>query len=440
MIPTRSRTSTIFPEPPAFPEPPPFLNGRDNRSSSGGIARKTGCVQIEVRVIDADEFDAFHRVDQQGFQYTFTKADPPRPDTWAQGELDRAFGAFVGGEMVGIGRNYSFDVTVPGGERVPAAAVSWIAVAPTHRRRGVLTSVMQALADDAAHRSEPLSILTASEGSIYRRFGYGAAGDRVGMTIEGAHGAFVPGFHDPGRVRFVERDEAEKLFPSVYERTRRTLGSVARPEFWWPEVLYGYEAETKFMVVHETAGEADGYVFYTVSGEWSNGVSDRTIEVVDLQAVTPTARLALWRYLLDVDLVTRVKASQVPIDDPVRWALADIRRRRIDFLNDGLWVKLVDIAAALSARTYEHDGALQFEVRGKGTFALEVAGGRGHCEASSSRAGIELDADVVGALYLGQRSIVPFGAIGAAAGSTEEFDAADRLFRTREPVAMLSYF
>jgi len=405
-----------------------------------GAARQTGSVEIEVRVIADDEFDAFHRVDQQGFQYTFTKADPPRPDTWTRGELDRAFGAFVAGEMVGIGRNYSFDVTVPGGARVPAAAVSWIAVAPTHRRRGVLTRVMHALADDAREHDEALSILTASEGSIYRRFGYGPAGDRVGMTIEGAHGEFVRGFRDPGRVRFVDIDEAAKLFPSVYERTRATLGSVARPEFWWPEVIYGYEAETKFWVVHETAGEADGYAFYTVSGDWTNGVSDRTIEVVDLQAVTPTARLALWRYLLDVDLVTRVKASQVPIDDPVRWALADVRRRRIDFVNDGLWVKLIDVPAALAARAYEHDGELQFEVRGHGTFALEVRDGRGRCVSTASRDDLVFDADVLGAAYLGQRSIVPFAAIGAASGSGEQLAAADRLFRTREPVAMLSYF
>lgn len=395
---------------------------------------------LEVRVIAPDEFDAFHRVDQQGFQYTFTKADPPRPDTWARGELDRAFGAFVAGEMIGIGRNYSFDVTVPGAVRVPAAAVSWIAVAPTHRRRGVLTRVMRALTDDATARGEPLSILTASEGSIYRRFGYGAAGDRVGMTIEGTRGEFVAGFRDPGRLRFVEADEAEKLFPSVYERTRATLGSVARPEFWWPEVLYGYQAETKFMVVHETGGEADGYAFYSVSGEWANGVSDRTIEVIDLQAVTPLARLGLWRYLLDVDLVSRVKAFQVPIDDPVRFALADVRQRRLDFLNDGLWVKLVDIPVALSSRSYEHNGELVLDVRGHGTFSLHVDGGRGRCEATSLPGDLELDADVLGALYLGQRSIVPFAAIGAAAGPAETLDAVDRLFRTRECVAMLSYF
>lgn len=395
---------------------------------------------LEVRVIRPDEFDAFYLLDQRAFQYEPEKQDPPRPQTWARGELDRAYGAFDGDEMVGIGRNYSFDLTLPGGARVPAGAVSWIGVSPTHRRRGVLTRIMGALAEDSVARGEVVSILTASEGAIYRRFGYGVACDRVGCSIESGHGAFVPGWSDPGRVRFVNADDALKIFPSIYERTRARPGSVARPDFWWPEVLFAFPAESRFYVVHETDGEADGFAGYAVKGDWNGGVSNRTIEVLDLQGVDDVARLALWRFLLDVDLVVKVTAFQVPIDDPVRWALTDVRRRRLDFLNDGLYIKVLDAVAALEARTYLVDGDLRFAVRGADTFALRVRDGRATCQSTGDAPELELDADVLGALLLGARRPSNFVAAGGVSGDTGAIARADAMFATSEVAAMLSYF
>jgi predicted acetyltransferase len=397
-------------------------------------------MEIEVRVIRADEFDAFYRLDQRAFQYVPEKSDPPRPDTWARGELDRAFAAYDGEEMVGIGRNYTFDLTVPGGARIPAGAVSWIGVSPTHRRRGVLTRIMAALAADSKVRGEAVSILTASEGAIYRRFGYGVAGDRLGCTIQRGSGGFVAGWTDPGRVRFVEPDDAEKIFPSVYERTRGVVGSVARPDFWWPEVLFGHQAESKFYVVHETNGEADGFAMYAVEGEWVGGVTDRTMQVVDLQGVTDTARLGLWRYLLDVDLIARVKAFQVPLDDPLRWALADVRGRRIDFMNDGLYIKVIDVAATLQARTYDHDDTVRLAIRGEGTFELQVNDGVASCAPTTASPDVELDADVLGAVVLGSRRVSNFVAAGGAAGDAAAIRRIDRLLSSTETPATLSYF
>ncbi len=393
---------------------------------------------VEVRPIRPDEFEEFVRVDAIAFQFERKPTDPPRPDTWARGELERAFGAFVDGSMVGIGRNYSFELTVPGGRRVRSGAVSWIGVSPTHRRRGVLTEMMAALAEDSAAHDEPLSMLTASEGAIYRRFGYGVAVDRVGCTIESAHGSFVA-FVDPGSSRFVTAEQAALEFPSIYESTRSTVGSVSRPEFWWPEVLFGSESDNKFYVVHETGGVADGFVAYSVVGDWVGGINDRTLEVLDLQATNDSARLALWRFLLDVDLTVRVKCFQVPMHDPLRWALADVRRRRVDFVNDGLWVKVLDVPAAMVARSYAVDESLRFSVDDV-TYELTANGGSASCSRTDDAPEVSFARDVLGSLYLGQRRASEFVAVGGCAGSPTAIARADRLFATLDHAAMLSYF
>ncbi|MDQ1461465.1 MAG: hypothetical protein QOI08_2949, partial [Actinomycetota bacterium] len=130
-------------------------------------------MSFEVRAIGPEELDDLLIADQRGFGGV-----PMRPGasrSWAESELDRTRVAFESGRMVGVSRTYSFELTMPGGAMLPAAAVSWVSVQPTHRRRGVLTQMMKAMHDDARDRGEAAAILTASESSIYGRFGYGVA-------------------------------------------------------------------------------------------------------------------------------------------------------------------------------------------------------------------------------------------------------------------------
>lgn len=190
---------------------------------------------FEIRAVGPDEVEDLTRTDRRSFGAATGKADEAR--SWAEAELDRTRAAFEDGELVGASRAYSFELTLPGGALVPAAAVSWVGVLPTHRRRGVLTQMIGALHDDARARGEPAAILTASESTIYGRYGYGVATWRLGLTVERAHAAFARPVDDAGRVRFVARDEAEKLLPSVYDGIRRArAGMVTRPDYWWPEV------------------------------------------------------------------------------------------------------------------------------------------------------------------------------------------------------------
>ena len=221
-------------------------------------------------------------------------------------------------------------------------------------------------------------MLTASESVIYGRFGYGAATWKLGCHIDRGHARFARSVADTGRVRLVPRGEADPLFQAVYERARPArAGMVSRPDFWWPEVFWIPQANRAlFDAVHEDAdGLADGFVSYEVRGEWYGGFADRELVVWDLQATNATARAALWEFVFGVDLVVKIIATNLPIDEPLRFMLADPRQLRTDFVNDSLYVLPLEVATLLSARTYASDGVLTIEVvepgGPKGRFVLD---------------------------------------------------------------------
>ncbi len=320
---------------------------------------------LEIRAIGPDEVDDLIRADARAF------GNPPHPKeasrTWAEAELDRTRVAFEDGAIVGASRAYSFEMTLPGGACVPSSAVSWVGVLPTHRRRGILTKMIGALHDDARSRNEPAAILTASESAIYGRFGYGIATWRVGLSIDRVHARFASPLDDRGRVRLIERDAAEKILPSLYDEIRKLRpGMVSRPSYWWPEVFWedGTPEKALFVAVHEDAsGTADGFVAYEVKEGWSAGHSERRVFAYDIQAVSGETRSALWQYLLGIDLVVGVTATNAAVDEPIRHRLTDPRRVRIDYVNDGLWLLPLDPGALLGARTYApFDGHLVLEV------------------------------------------------------------------------------
>jgi predicted acetyltransferase len=306
----------------------------------------------QVRVIRPEEFEAFDRLDDVAFGQ---RPDPAMPLDAATWELDRAYGAFEDGSLVGNGRLYSFELTMPGGAIVPAAAVSWIAVSPTRRRRGVLGHIMAALHADARRRGEPLAILSASEGGIYGRFGYGVATWRLGATIDRAGAELGDDGVDPGSIELLDIDDAQKLLAPAFDVIRRQrAGMVGRPDAWWPTIYHFLSRdEAAFLAAHrDAAGDIDGFALYTLDARWDRGIPDKTLSVRDLQSADGTARRALWRYLLGVDLVARVRADFLPVDEPLRFQLRDPRRFRIDYVNDQLWVRLLDPVRVLGARSY----------------------------------------------------------------------------------------
>lgn len=366
-------------------------------------------MDLDLRPIVADELPAFKLTDQYGFGFRHQDAESHRG--WAEAELDRTVAAFEGDEIVGIGRNYSLELTLPGGAVIPAGGVSWIAVRPTHRRRGILRRIMTYLVEESAVRGEAVSILTASEGGIYGRFGFGVATRAQSIELQSREVEFV----NPvarGRVRLIEPEEALKVGPELFDRVRpQRNGAVSRVPMWWVDEWAPKEwVKNRFDVVYELDGRIEGFAVYGIDGSWmKNGISNKSVAVRDLVATTPDAEAALWAYLCNIDLTRRVTAQAVPTDSELLWRLRDGRQVRTTSLADWLWLRPVDVPELLAARRYATSERLVLEVRDEmrpdgraaGRFLLEGGPDGATCVRTEAAPDVVLDVDVLGSIALG---------------------------------------
>jgi predicted acetyltransferase len=324
-------------------------------------------------------------------------------------ELDRMHAAFDDGAIVGGAGAFTFRMTVPGGAAVPTAGVTIVGVLPTHRRRGILRSMMRAQLDDVHARGEPLAVLWASEETIYGRYGYGLASLNLQFDVDKAYAAFRPDVETAGDVRLVGADQAATQMPPVYDAVRRvTPGMYERPASWWehrlladpPEFRFG--GSPKHFAVLEIGGEPRAYAIYRLHVSFGDLGPETKLQTNEVVAVDPVATASIWRYLLDVDWTKRVTARLQPVDHPLLLLLARPNLAG-PTLSDGLWVRLVDVEAALSARGYTGDGAVVFEVRdefcpwNEGRWKLEG----GEASRTDDEPGIALDVAELGSVYLG---------------------------------------
>ena len=397
----------------------------------------------EMRPVTSDELPAFIRVD--GAAYSSPQTDEGIEAARGSFEFDRSLAAVEDGRFIGAAGAMSFDLTLPGYTTIPAAGVTWVAVLPTHRRRGVLTALMRRQLEDMRARGEALAVLTASESAIYRRFGYGAATSVMYTEIERAHSAFLSPVNVSGRYRLIEHEAAiSEILPPLYEDVRRArVGELSRTPAKWksqfrtPNAPFNGFGPRLYAVYESDSGWVDGAVIYRAKLEWTNGIPDGTLQVSELIARTPEAYAALWRYCLDVDLVARVRGLHRPVDEPLRWMLADSRRLRVTHLADNLWVRLLDIPAALTARRYATVGQITFEVGDAflsdlaGRYTLEGGHDGASCARSDHPADLSLDAAALGATYLGGVSFTNLARAGLVREETPGALArADALFAT----------
>ncbi|HUQ21831.1 MAG TPA: GNAT family N-acetyltransferase [Gaiellaceae bacterium] len=291
--------------------------------------------------------------------------------------LERMHAAFDGDRIVGGAGAFPFELTVPGGT-VACGGVTVVGVLPTHRRRGVLTAMMRTQLEDIRRRGEPIAALWASEEVIYRRFGYGLASLAGEMALpSGYAGLREP--PDPRAVaRLVPLDSCKDVIAPIHDRVRlRTPGMFARTDTWWetrnlpdpPERRQG--GGEKNVVVLELDGEPAGYAFYRIHTKFEGGASVGHVDVIEALADGPVATRELWRVLLDMDWKATLNAFLLSIDHPLMHQLSYPRRMKLR-LGDGLWVRLVDVGAALSARAYGGDGAVVVDV--EDAFLPENAG------------------------------------------------------------------
>lgn len=369
-------------------------------------------------------------------------------------EADRTWIAIDQGTAVGNCCLLSYDLSLPAAPDevcgvLPFAAVSAVGVHPTHRRRGILRTMMSAMLLDAMERGEAMAGLQASESSIYGRFGFGTATMAASYVIDNLSSAFaVP--VEQGPLTLLDAAQASKVLPEQFERARRTRpGQVSRNDAIWADVWADRPVQRKGASGNFYVSTDDGFAIYRARETDQGGLQYAEIEVCTLLATTAEAEARLWRYLLDLDLVRRVVAARRPLDEVLRYRLCDPRQLRTTSVSDFLWLRILDVAKALEARGYRCEGSLVLEVVGAPGQAELAEGcndpalGRWRLEASSAgatarRAGggdepdIRLGVSELGSVYLG--GVAP--SLLARAGRIEELrprglDRADSVLATR---------
>jgi predicted acetyltransferase len=388
-------------------------------------------MDLELRSITDDEFPRFALDLLSSFGEDLDEARIEHYRAFS--DVDRAFAAFDGGEMVGTAGSFAFDLTLPGGTAVPVAGVTAVSVRPTHRRQGVLTAMMDHQLDDVARRGECLAVLTASESSIYGRFGYGIASFKLSWTLLRQHNSFRHAPQAGGRIRLVTAVDARQTLPGVYALASRGIpGAVSRRDSWWDNwakdvVEDRGGATARLHAVHETnEGEVDGYALWRRFGE--------SVLVIDeVHALDDEVEAAMFRFLFDIDLVTEVRAWRRPVDDRLPWRLVDPRQLRVQSLSDDLYVRLVDPAAALAARRYGSDDELVLEVTdpfrpaNNGRWLVSGEGDKAACAPTSRPPELALSIIELGSLLLGSVKATPLGRAGRieerTAGALRRADA-----------------
>ncbi|MET9679561.1 GNAT family N-acetyltransferase [Streptomyces coeruleorubidus] len=397
---------------------------------------------IDVRPISEAEFTDWLRAVNTGFLRVPALSDEEiegRRERFVQG---RYLGAFDGGRCVATFRSFDQELTVVGGARVPADAVSGVTVHATHRRRGLLSRMMERDLAAAKERGDVVATLIAAEYPIYGRYGFGPATWMAEWTVDVPRAgldARWAGPADGGRIDLVDGEDVRKLGPDLHERLCRLQpGAIDRDELWWKWNTGAVRVDPSwkqpfFAVYRSASGEVEGMAAYDVDDNWGDGKQPlNTATVRWLTGVTPAAERALWQYLCSIDWVVRVKSGWRAPDDLLPHVLPDPRAAGITSLADWLWVRILDVVRALEARTYEGEGTLVLEVAGVdgltgGRYRLEASAAGASCTPTTESADITLGLVELGALWLGDESAVRLAALGRVreerAGAARKADA-----------------
>lgn len=384
---------------------------------------------VELRPITKEEVASFARTFGVSFGWDADDESDLEFWGWVQ-SLGRTLAAFDGGRIVATAGIIPFQLTLPGRTQAPAGGVTAISVLPTHRRRGILREIMRRQMEDMQERGEAAGILWASESVIYGRFGYGLATSQADLKIKRPYTAFSRAPNANGSVRLLEGDEAAAVLPGIYDRFRRQVpGQVNRVSGWWDDFFrdnpqHRRGGSKRYYAVYGD-GEDEGYAAYRLKSEWPGGIPGSVAQVADLVTTGPGAYVALWRYLLDLDLVDTVSIHGRPLDEPLRWMLADPRRLRFEDVGDAIWLRVVDVPQALEARCYMVEGSVRLRIsdpfcpENDGTYLLDGGPDGAACKRTDDDADLAMDIADLGAAYLGGTPL----SVLATAGRVEELKA-----------------
>jgi predicted acetyltransferase len=351
----------------------------------------------------------------------------------------RAYGAWDQGRIVGGSGALPLDLTVPGG-RVPAAGLTMVGVLPTHRRRGTLRALMRRQLDACRERAEPVVYLWAADERIYGRFGFGLASVAAAIELPREHSAYDGPNGPTGDAFLVPLDAAERWLAPIYARVAdATPGMFARSPDWWqtrtltdPEWRRQGRGQLQ-CVVMEFDHQPVAYALYRVNAKFAHGIAMGSVEVIEAFGDSPQATRAIWRYLLDIDLTSRTTAELLPLDHPLLLMIAEPRRLRMN-IRDATWVRLVDIGAALSARTFAPGGTVVIDVidqfcpwnTGRWRVGAKIV------EQTNDAVDLRCDVSTLGSVYLGGFTWLQlFKALRVEALHPDAIERADGVFKSQ---------
>lgn len=362
-----------------------------------------------------------------------TPAGADQLEKWAAADIkDKAFhpiATFVDGRCVGASAALSLEVTVPDGGMERMAGITATGVIATHRRRGYLRQMMQAMFDAALERGEPLAMLSASEGSIYGRFGFSPATYRTRWELARHEAALLPTEPDAGSLELVDAAQAQKAWPRVHAEVRAyRVGELGPLPGRWDglsDEADGTNGPLRYLTHRDQHGNVDGIANFRLP--WSP-TTDRagTLVVEALESTNPVAYRALWGLLIDFDLTKTVVAAGRPRDEPLRWMLTNPRAMRITRQTDNLWARLLDVPRALTRRSYPTPGELRFTIgddrmcpANNRTWHLKAAGPVATCVPTDETADLTITLSALSSLYFGGVSAHHLAYAGHIAAHTD---------------------
>jgi predicted acetyltransferase len=388
-------------------------------------------VATEVRTIDAAEVSDWVSCMDLGFLRQRADVEAFARYYLEEIDLDRSWASIDDRRVVGTLRSFATRLVVPGPGEASAAALTNVTVAPTHRRRGLLTQMILHDLAASVERGEALGILIASEYPIYGRFGYGPAAYSAVYSVDTESARFS---NPPvGRVELVDLEALRKEAPALYDSFRRAQpGAIERNEAWWDRRLHrvevpGEDPPQGFSALYRSAsGGLEGYLCYQAQPKWHEMRPEGNLVVEELVSSTPAAYEMLWRFCCEVDLVSSLSAANRCVEEPLPWLLQDARAVRQTARFDFLWVRILDVCAALSARCYAAEGSVVLEVLdplgyAAGRYRLDGGPSGSVCVRTGDTPDIVLPVDALGAAYLGGS---PLRLVAGGGRAQEETDGA----------------
>lgn len=334
-------------------------------------------------------------------------------------------GEFGAGPMP-VATYASLDKTLNAGhELLPLRMITDVTTSATHRRRGLLRRLIEDDLADAVALGVPVAALTASEATIYGRWGFGPATFGQTVELDASPGFALRCFVDPGRVEILEPADAWPHVKAVFDTFHaRQHGSVDWPAQYEDIHTGAYDfndrgtnGKVRAAVHLDADGTVDGFVVFTPGEE-------KSTKVEEMVALTPAAQLSLWTFLADTDHVRKVTFNIAHPDDPLLWALADLNRLTVTARSEFLWIRVLDVERAMSARPWSADGAVVLAVddpqgHASGHFAVDTSGGRARVSRTDRAADVTLTAETLGSLYLGGVTVTALHRAGRLDGTDD---------------------